>query len=47
MGVGKHLIKRMTIQSASVIYVHSFFNKKKVRSDESFLFFFFIEAQQG
>lgn len=38
MGIGKHLIKRMTTWSAAVIYVHSFLIKKKcVQTNRFFL----------
>lgn len=45
MGVGKHLIKRMTTQSASVIYVHSFFNKKS--AFRRIFFFFLLKLSKG
>lgn len=45
MGIGKHLIKRMTTWSAAVIYVHSLLIKKCVF--RPIFYFFFIAAQQG
>lgn len=45
MGIGKHLIKRMTTWSAAVIYVHSLLIKKYVF--RPIFYIFFIAAQQG